>query len=471
MRFIKPLFILIFVGCVAMPLAALHAADPATYAYVLLGQGTKGTVAMARAVIAAPNRACPSLTASGQKPVAMTLRSNPNPATFPVTVCEAIYPAGKSYSVGGIALPKVDLTATPDRVVVVGDSGCKNSDKQPCDPASWPFASVLATAAAEKPNLLVHVGDYNYRGTPSSIAANGQTVKVYDAGDADDEDDEDGVSPPGPYYSQNMIGSSVPDSWAPWQADFFAPAGAALSAAPWVFTRGNHELCSRAGPGFLYFLDQGSSLPGAGGVQNACPNQNQQIPAALLFLPPFQVAMGNLSMAVVDTANADDTGVSYRARYNAQLETVVAGKPNWVITHRPFWGIMKGPGFINATLQTALAATKNKAFPSSVTLVVSGHMHRFQAMGFDKGRPPQFIVGTGGVAQSKSFPKENPFSMTVDGQTATGVGLKAFSLMRIDLGKKGAWTGKLKGTDGKTLADCRSDWAAVKPAQAVCVLK
>ncbi len=212
MRFIKPLFILIFVGCVAMPLAALHAADPATYAYVLLGQGTKGTVAMARAVIAAPNRACPSLTASGQKPVAMTLRSNPNPATFPVTVCEAIYPAGKSYSVGGIALPKVDLTATPDRVVVVGDSGCKNSDKQPCDPASWPFASVLATAAAEKPNLLVHVGDYNYRGTPSSIVVNGQPVKVYDAGDADDEDEEDGVTPPGPYYSQNMTGSSVPDS-------------------------------------------------------------------------------------------------------------------------------------------------------------------------------------------------------------------------------------------------------------------
>ena len=257
MRALKSNAAMVFAAMLLAPAAAPRAAGPATYAYVLLGQGASGTVAMARAIIAAPAQACPSLTATGQSPIAMTPRANPNPANFPVTVCEAIYPAGKSYQVSGISLPPVSLAATPDRVVVVGDTGCKNSDKQPCDPTSWPFAAVLAEATQEKPNLLVHVGDYNYRGTPGTITVNGQTVKVYDAGDADDEDDEDESSPTGPYYSQNMTGSSTPDSWAPWQADFFAPAAAALPTAPWIFVRGNHELCSRAGPGFLYFLDQG----------------------------------------------------------------------------------------------------------------------------------------------------------------------------------------------------------------------
>jgi len=51
-------------------------------------------------------------------------------------------------------------------------------------------------------------------------------------------------------------------------------AGAGCARRCRVDLRGNHELCSRAGPGFLYFLDPGSKLLGSGASQHACPDQD-----------------------------------------------------------------------------------------------------------------------------------------------------------------------------------------------------
>jgi hypothetical protein len=164
------------------------------------------------------------------------------------------------------------------------------------------------------------------------------------------------------------------------------------------------------------------------------------------------------------------------------------GPPTIVLTHRPFWGI-KGdkdpktgeytPLVINETLQSALSGTSDKAFPSNVALVVSGHMHRFQAMGFSGGRPPppppQLIVGTGGVALSKTFPKEHTFKFTFDDSAAamplvaTGVGFSKFGLLSIDLGER-AWTAKLQDIKDNTLAECTSAWASASPSGAVCTL-
>jgi hypothetical protein len=165
---------------------------------------------MARVVVGAPNQACPGLNPAGQKPFVMTPRINHNPSAFPIAVCEAAYPVGKAAKIDAVALPAVSLS-TPDRVVVLGDSGCKNNDKQACIPASWPLAALAKTAAGEKPDLLIHVGDYNYRGTPSTITVPGQAAPVY-VYDADEEDGSD-PSPPTPYYSQNMAGALPADGW------------------------------------------------------------------------------------------------------------------------------------------------------------------------------------------------------------------------------------------------------------------
>jgi hypothetical protein len=44
----------------------------------------------------------------------------------------------------------------------------------------------------------------------------------------------------------NCGATPVGDNWDAWNADFFTPAAQLLTAAPWVFSRGNHEDCGRS---------------------------------------------------------------------------------------------------------------------------------------------------------------------------------------------------------------------------------
>ena len=59
--------------------------------------------------------------------------------------------------------------ANPQRILVVGDTGCriKGASLQACnDPMQWPFLAVSQAAAGLKPDLIIHVGDYLYRESP-----------------------------------------------------------------------------------------------------------------------------------------------------------------------------------------------------------------------------------------------------------------------------------------------------------------
>jgi hypothetical protein len=39
--------------------------------------------------------------------------------------------------------------------------------------------------------------------------------------------------------------------WEEWRDDFFKPSAPLFAAAPWIMVRGNHEICFRAGEGWL----------------------------------------------------------------------------------------------------------------------------------------------------------------------------------------------------------------------------
>jgi hypothetical protein len=97
-----------------------------------------------------------------------------NPAfepPFAVTSCEIDVPATTAQvEVSGqtVALPK----ATVQRIVLLGDTGCRikisangqGDPLQDCSSAdAWPWARIARAAAREKPDLVIHVGDYYYR--------------------------------------------------------------------------------------------------------------------------------------------------------------------------------------------------------------------------------------------------------------------------------------------------------------------
>ena len=457
-------------------------------AFVLLAQSGAGqTVPMARVILDGSDASCPSLEPKKGKgaDLSMSPRVNPDKKNFPVTVCEALYPASGAMKIKGekIVLPK--LPKSSERVTVFGDTGCKPGDQNGCKEDSkkhWPLKRMADAAAGKpKPNLILHMGDYNYRGTPGHIQVNGEKVRVYDAGDNTPHLD---CKLAGPYFGQNSVGSDSPDNWDNWWKDFFQPSAKLLQAAPWIFARGNHELCSRAGPGWFYFLDSGSDLLEGGTGQFACPSAESADP--LVFHPPYRVDMGGLSVVVLDSANACDQGNLHQAHFDQQFEKIaklVGRVPEsnaiWLQMHRPLWAVKKAVdpapqgdldpsgqySFIDKTLQTAYA---KHPVPKQVHLVLSGHMHRFQAIGFpssgDQQRPPQLVVGNGGVALAGNHPK-NPFSFPMDGITGTGFGLSEFGYMEIELAGSGAWKGRLLDRKGDTLAKCDS---ALKYKTGVC---
>jgi predicted phosphodiesterase len=312
----------------------------------------------ARIVTAAAH--CPILFTDKGK-LAMSVRAAAT-ADFPL-VCAAAIPAGAATaSIAGIPLPLP--VVDPQRILVLGDTGCriKGSALQACnDPARWPFPQLAQAAAKLKPDLIVHVGDYLYR---------------------------ESACPAG---NQGCAGSPWGDNWTSWQADFYTPAATLLAAAPIVLVRGNHEDCNRAGPGWL-------RLQGPLSFDSAALCERH--------LPLYDVDLGGLRLAVMDDATAEETELNRDDSpvYAAELTGLAAIKaPVWFVHHRPIWAAVTGPLGIpiggNLTLidATRIAAMQNgPRIAASVELMLSGHIHSFEAINFTKGVPPQIVAGNGG---------------------------------------------------------------------------
>jgi predicted phosphodiesterase len=216
---------------------------------------------------------------------------------------------------------------------------CKNPDE-------WPFARIAAAAAAARPDLVIHVGDYEYR---AALCPAGEEKKCG--------------------------GSPEPYSWEAWKADFFEPAKPLLEAAPWIMVRGNHELCRRAGEGWFRFLDTSA-------FDGSCRD-----------LPDTYIArLGAFGVIVVDGAQAAQYGGDlgklaegvrgYLAEWQANLPDEV-----WIATHPP----------IGRELAKAPAAGQTKPVPGNLSMVVSGHFHSFHTATFGGASTPQTVIGLGGA--------------------------------------------------------------------------
>lgn len=492
-------FLLCAAAC-AQPTASAPQASPASPLppaaalqgrYVVLGASPAGeTIALARAIVGADDP-CPRIR--GPQTLPMTERDNPH--GFPVKVCEALVPFDVPLALetadGPLSLPTVKSQVT--RILVMGDTGCKSSDCAAGTPAQ-PFAGMAAAAAKTPPDVILHMGDYNYRGTGSKIEVtiDGQTSQQwsYDAGDGTDASENCGQAPDSGFLSQNAANAGPRDNWPAWRDDFFAAAGELLSAAPWVLARGNHELCSRAGPGWFYFLDPSSNLFGVGSqVHCPAPEATGNPMASVVLSPPYRVHLGSLDLLVVDSANACDGFVTpamkdFTSAYVEQFRSLAALAPGsgraWLMGHRPIWGVgsyQAGESTgctadnqlacINQVLQNALAEGLSGALPASVELSLAGHMHHFQALTFPgSSRPPQLVVGNGGVALAAGGPT-GMFQSTVQDlaaavfdigtQVTTAQGaVPAYGFLDITL-QPGGWSGRLMNPADQTeLALCGS---------------
>jgi predicted phosphodiesterase len=367
--------------------------------------------------------ACPSVIFDGRQ-VPMSVRAEPGrsfgnvkPAQFPVRSCEAMVPGDAVAALlDGKALPLP--RPNPQRILVFGDTGCRlatGNPTQDCnDINAWPFPRIAAVAAAARPDLVIHVGDYHYR--------------------------EDAC----PANHAGCAGSPWGYGWDAWNADFFSPAAPLLAAAPWVMVRGNHEDCSRAGEGWFRFIDR---LP----MEPACRD----------FTGSFVARLGDFGIVVVDGAKAEDPKgdpSDMASTLRRQFIEIVAKVPAeaWLTTHRPLdamLGTEKGEprNFVgNKVLELALGAD----MPTGVRMYVSGHIHFFQAVDFGGKRPPQLVVGTGGD-NLQALPPLSVIGADINGVNVNdSVTYSGFGYMVWDRAGN-AWSGTLFDVNGKPINHCR----------------
>lgn len=362
--------------------------------------------------VVAQSAECPEAIIDGREtPMAVRARSND---AFPVLICALEIPKGaRQATIDGrpLALPK----ARANKILLIGDTGCRMKAIffQDCNsPESWPFGLAAEAAARLAPDLVVHVGDYYYRESPC------------------------------PPLRQGCAGSPYGDNWASWKADFFDPGAALLRSAPWVFVRGNHEMCGRGGEGWSRALD-----PRPSGADLKCAPQDE----------PFAIDLGGLSLVVLDVTRAEDRAVDVEMAkfFRHQLATAapVAG-PVWYALHKPIFSSIKVSGAETIGDNKTLAEAARNAIPVNVQAILAGHLHTYQATSYVDDFPAQFVVGNGGDTPDPYVPAN------FDGLTINGVTVERGRSVPRSLGfatferGDGEWLVTDYDTRGEALSRC-----------------
>lgn len=321
-----------------------------------------------------------------------SVQSDSKPTLFDVITCESNWPVGiTSARVGRFKVPGPKMHI--DRIVVIADTGCrmKGSENafQHCHDADlWPFAKIAKSASALHPDLVVHIGDMHYRESPCPKDM---------AGCAD--------SPWG--YGIDA-----------WNADFFVPARPLLAAAPWVFVRGNHESCARAGQGWFRFFE----------AQPWSPRRSCNLPAndeIADFSEPYAVPVdAHTQFIVFDSSKSSGKPYSTTdlafAKYTDQLQAVERlskNTPNSIfLSHHPLLAVVKDKNDQAAVklagskgLQSVFSASyPERLFPPEVSIAMHGHVHFFESISFAGPHPASLVLGNAGSSNEGYVPTSLP---------------------------------------------------------------
>ncbi|MFN8040838.1 MAG: metallophosphoesterase [Acidimicrobiales bacterium] len=305
----------------------------------------------------------------------------------------------------------------PARIVVIGDTGCRTVQQgtsQDCK-NQWPFQPVADSAAATKPDLVIHTGDYIYRSDPQVSPVTG----------CDTKDDH---------------------TWGCLVADFFHPASALLAEAPIVMVRGNHETCARSGK--IWFRYQATELRS----DDSCSD----------YSDPVSIRAGKLGLVLFDSSFADEEGQKvdqeqvkkYEPQFKAVNETLAKESPESLfLTHQPLWAVTSaGQTEVSSANRTLDTATGSK-LDEHLKLVLSGHVHLYQRIDFAPAskRQPQVVVGSSGTELDSAVDDAKVVGKKVDGEeVASSKTLSEFGYAVLR-DSSGSWVLDYYGRNGQSL--------------------
>jgi predicted phosphodiesterase len=252
----------------------------------------------------------------------------------------------------------------PKKIVLIGDTGCRIVDKkgrsefQNCnDPKEWPFKLIADQVISERPDLVIHLGDYHYR----ESCLPGSKCEAY----------------------SKYIGYE----WKPWELDFFVPMNELLKVSPIIIVRGNHEDCNRAYAGYKKLLSNED-------WGNECRDYEE----------PKIVVINDIALINFDSSSIDDQpklGVD-EAKWVKRLDELseklskLKYKKVWLLTHKPIYGVaqfMKAFVPTNINFRSYLEKSKLK---NKINLIFSGHVHT-SLLEKSKNLPSQIVLGNSGT--------------------------------------------------------------------------
>jgi hypothetical protein len=355
---------------------------------------------------------CPKAMIDGRD-VAMTVRAAPNDS-FPILLCALTLPQGvKEATINGRPLPLPPPRI--DKILLIGDTGCRviGLVQQNCNSLpAWPFRLVADLAAERAPDLVLHLGDLIYRekACPASRAG--------------------------------CAGSPFGDRWETWKADFFDPAEALLWSTPWLFVRGNHEICERAGAGWSRLT---AAFP-YDGAKSCAPQE-----------APFTVDLGGLSLAVLDVTRAEDRSVdaSLAPLFREQFAGLAKiDGPVWLTQHKPIFSLLRMKDGAPIGDNKTLAEAARGAMPGNVTALLAAHLHIFEAASYVEDYPAHIVAGNGGDLMEASPPER--FDGLAIGGVTVDVGRSGPQLHGYAMLERGAeeWLLTDYDTHGKALLRC-----------------
>jgi len=396
--------------------------------------------------------ACPNVQWDEQPMQAMRLRSGEQilPAVpsvsrvvdFPVRVCELAWPQGVRKALVGAQQILVN-TRPVRRVAILADTGCRmkaaeNAFQDCNDPRQWPFARIADAAARKQPDLVLHLGDIHYRESPCPVDRAG------------------------------CVGSPSGYGWSAWQADFFDPARRLLQAAPWVFVRGNHESCSRAGQGWFRMIDAANWSS-----QRSC--NEFALDAAADHSEPYAVPVaGGAQLIVFDSSRAvnqtlaakDDLYVRYRQDMEKAEKLAHQGQSVF-LSHHPLLAVYQGkggkssrPGGNASLLSVAQGLFGDRLFPDPVDWAMHGHIHVFESLSFRSGQAASLVLGNSGSAMDVPPPTQLPKDFQVlpgahfELEAYAGHARFGFSLLDIAEGPGQPWVLTQYDVEGEPMLVC-----------------
>lgn len=271
----------------------------------------------------------------------------------------------------------VTINKKVEKIAVVGDTGCRikiskngKGEIQNCDNKnSWPAKKNADLIFLHKPDLVIHVGDYHYR----EKCENKEICSQFDI-----ENDDIG-------YGYEI-----------WEDDFFDPYENLLESVPFVFTRGNHESCSRAWQVYKAAL---SPYP----YSECNANDNGANLKKNSFEKPYKLNINGSNFLIFDSSGDDDEGF-VQDDYDVYLENFKqnVNYKSILVTHIPI-----------ANLNSNELTSRKKAFIDSgyrPYLILSGDVHMLEHL--QTKRITQIISGGGGATLYDLSEIKTPFKNT-----------------------------------------------------------